>query len=62
MMMRGNRIDHLGIDAIAFAEFCPEHGMRAFLVVVHGFANVMQEAAHLGHLYICADLSRKDTC
>ena len=37
------RADSLRVDAIAFAEFCAKHGMCTFLVVIHGFANIVQD-------------------
>jgi hypothetical protein len=45
VVMRRDRVDHLRVHAIAFAIFCAEQGVCAFLVVIHGFADIMQEAA-----------------
>ena len=60
MVMRFDRVHNDGIHAIAPAEFCTQFGMCAFLVVVHGLADVMQEAGLLGLLYVRTYLSRQD--
>ena len=59
--MRCNGINHFWIHTIAFAEFCAEHGMCAFLVVIHGFTNIVQEAALFGEFDVCANFCRKNT-
>ena len=47
MVMRFNSVDHTGVDAIAPAIFRTQLGVGAFLVGVHGFAYVMEEATLL---------------
>ena len=60
MVVGGDGVHHHCIDAIAFAEFRAEPGVCAFLIVIHGFADVVQEAAHFGKLYICANFGSKN--
>ena len=47
MVMRFNGVDHDRVDAIAPAIFRTQLGVGAFLVGVHGFADIVQETALL---------------
>ena len=40
--------------------FCAEQGVGAFLIVVHRFAQVMQETSHSADLFVGAQLGRQD--
>ena len=46
--MGADGVDHDRVDTVTFTEFCTQHGVCAFLVVVHGFAYIMQETTLLG--------------
>ena len=48
MVMRCDGVHNDWIDTIAFAVFRAETGVCAILVVVHGFADIVQEAALFG--------------
>jgi len=56
MVMRFDGVHHNGVDTVTLAIFRPEFGMCPFLVVVHGFADIVQEAALFGLFNVCPDL------
>ncbi len=60
MVVRFDGVHHHGIHAIAPAELRAQLGVRPVLVMVHGFADIVQEAALLGKLHIGTDLRRQD--
>jgi hypothetical protein len=57
MVVGGDGVHNNGIDAVAFAEFRAKGGVCAFLIVIHGFADVVQEAALFGELSTLAPIS-----
>ena len=61
MMVGFDRVHNLGIYAVAAAELRTQLGMGAFLVMVHGLADVVQKAALLGNFDVGADLGSQDS-
>ena len=49
-MVGSNGIDDQPRHLEPLAEFSAEHGMGAFLVVVHCFADIVEQGTHLGNV------------
>ncbi len=58
MVVAGNGIHHPLVDAVTLGKFCPDNGVSTFNFVVNGFAQVVQQAAHLGN----GNVRAKFTC
>src|SRR5258708_5702908 len=56
--MAGNRVYNPLIHAVTLGEFRADNGVRSFYLVVDGFAQVVQQAAHLGDGNVRAQFAR----
>ncbi len=54
VMVRGDDVNHIGRHAVAFGDVCADLGVRAFYLVAHRLADVVQHRAHLGELDVGA--------
>jgi len=59
VVVSGDGVADSRADAVAFGKFRADLGVRAFSVVVHGFAEIVQQGANLGDFHIRAEFSRK---
>src|SRR5262245_17127669 len=55
LVVRGDRVDHLGREVVPLGDLGADRGMRSLDLVVDGLADVVEEAAHLGDGHVRTD-------